>query len=104
MKERASDREWEKNWGFFKNHRHFIAEEAFRKGISTEEYQSAVESMKKHPLQKKNVSISSEDVWSLPKTSSGMVGWRCKYKLEEKSPPMIQSPPVPIKQNVIFLG
>ncbi|KYB28965.1 hypothetical protein TcasGA2_TC003295 [Tribolium castaneum] len=106
--EEKARRDWHHKWGFLLDFDKFVLEEAFKHGISEEEY-------RRWTVRRKNKTRALDYIWDLkpsanvPKTSSGMVGWRSalEHRLERTGPlyisPVSTLPPKE-RNSCIMLG
>ncbi|XP_073947139.1 uncharacterized protein isoform X2 [Choristoneura fumiferana] len=116
-KERHAAKLWKQRWSFYMQQREVQEEEAFKLGMSIEEYRAGVRSMNCQSEPRRYPVHVDPSPAPLPQTSSGMVGRRALCPLERYGrlvrtgrdyptrPPL---PPGqvydPYKQTIIFLG
>ncbi|XP_044745758.1 uncharacterized protein LOC123307489 [Coccinella septempunctata] len=107
-KERKARVNWQRKWGYHLDFKRIIKEEAEKLGFTEEEFYEKV-SFKKPQPKYDSIGWDIEEAGGVPRTSSGVIGWRgdLKYSLE-KVGPMFVSPlhtmPKKEKQNFIILG
>ncbi|XP_044270105.1 uncharacterized protein C20orf85-like [Tribolium madens] len=106
--EEKARHDWHRKWGFLLDFDKFVLEEAAKHGISVEEF-------RRWTVRRKNKTKALDYIWDLepatnvPKTSSGMVGWRSapKHRLERTGPlyvsPVTTLPPKE-RYSCIMLG
>ncbi|KAL3276041.1 hypothetical protein HHI36_020770 [Cryptolaemus montrouzieri] len=106
--EDKAKKNWERKWGAYLDQRKFIKEELNRIGMTEEEFYKRISVKKPQPKYDK-IGWEIRASEGVPKTSSGMVGWRSTldYTLERVGPlfvsPLYTMPKEP-KQNYIILG